>query len=69
MANNNLGLNGINPLSYMGVNAYSPSNFVLNKRAPDDTDFKNMPLGTLWLNNASEEPTKADIYMFLSGIS
>lgn len=43
-------LNGINPLAYIGVNAYEPTNFVAFNRDPTQNDLKNFELGTWWEN-------------------
>jgi len=47
--NINRGLNGIFPLSYMGVNPSSPAQTVFELRAPTPNDSKNFLLGTLWV--------------------
>jgi len=65
MANNNRGLNGINPLSYLGVNPYSPPDLIVNKGAPTESNFKNIQLGALWLDNSNDLPTVSDIYMLV----
>lgn len=43
-------LNGLNPLSYMGVNAQSPVNLTVRNQDPTTTDVKNFERGALWLN-------------------
>jgi hypothetical protein len=43
-------LNGLNPLSYMGVNARSPVNLTVRNQDPTTTDVKNFERGALWLN-------------------
>jgi len=43
-------LNGLNPLSYLGENAYQPSEFVTNTSDPTANDSQNFALGTFWLN-------------------
>ncbi len=55
MSNNNLNLNGYNPLSYMGVNPYSPLPFVINVSNPTTTDYQNFYIGTIWLNSTTQE--------------
>ena len=62
--NNLMGLNGANPLSYMGVNAQNPISTVVLGRAPTENDMRQ--LGTFWLNTENSTPTKADIYMLVS---
>lgn len=47
---NNQSLNGINPLSYLGVNAQSPMNFVIRNNDPTTTDNRNFYIGDMWLN-------------------
>lgn len=56
MANFNINqrLNGLNPLSYAGVNASQPPQFVTKATDPTPNDSKNFYLGTLWLNTATE---------------
>lgn len=54
MSNINQKLNGINPLSYIGVNSYQPPNIIFKNRAPTTTDSKNVTLGTWWLNTTTE---------------
>lgn len=45
-----LRLNGINPLSYLGVNPYTPVPLILQRRDPTQNDDQNFTLGTMWLN-------------------
>lgn len=45
-----LRLNGLNPLSYVGVNPYTPVPLILQRRDPTPADSQNVSLGTLWLN-------------------
>ncbi len=56
MANPNINqrLNGLEPLSYAGVNAVQPPDFVTKPRDPTITDSKNVYLGTIWLNTTTE---------------
>ncbi len=42
--------NGQNPLSYLGVVAFEPTDFIAKSRDPLTTDFRNVFLGTWWLN-------------------
>src|SRR5882672_7259475 len=60
-------LNGLFPLSYVGVIPVSPINFVIDDRAPTQNDFKNFYIGDLWLNNANNVPPQAeDLYILVS---
>src|SRR5690606_28130722 len=52
----NLRLNGINPLSYVGVNPYTPPGFYLRDRDPTADDNKNVIIGDLWLNSDAHNP-------------
>jgi hypothetical protein len=62
MANNNdLRLNGINPLSYLGVNPRTPVPFFSRAFDPTSSDYSNFILGTIWLNTTTE-----DIWMLVS---
>jgi hypothetical protein len=46
--------NGLNPLGYMGVNAPTPGQQVVQlNRAPTPTDAQNFTIGTQWLANVS----------------
>jgi|SRR5579864_2397606 len=51
--NTNLNLNGYNPLAYVGVNPYSPSQFVTNTFSPTPTDYANFIIGAEWLNSTT----------------
>jgi hypothetical protein len=59
--NNNLRLNGLNPLGYMGVNPYTPVPFIDRPFSPTTTDYKNFVLGTVWLNTTTKQ-----VYMLVS---
>ena len=48
-------LTGINPLSYVGVNATTPPQLLTSKVNPTDKDFYNYSLGTQWLNETTQE--------------
>lgn len=48
-------LTGINPLSYVGVNATTPPQLLTSKVNPTDKDFYNYSLGTQWLNEQTQE--------------
>ena len=45
----NYRLDGSNPLSYMGVKPYTPSQFIIRKFTPTVNDGKGYALGTQWL--------------------
>jgi hypothetical protein len=53
MSRINQRLNGINPLAYLGVDAYEPNDFIKQPRDPLPTDFNNFYLGTWWLNTVN----------------
>lgn len=50
MSRINQRLNGIDPLSYVGVDAYQPNDFIMKNRDPLTTDYNNFYVGTWWLN-------------------
>jgi hypothetical protein len=50
MSRINQRLNGIDPLSYVGVDAYQPNDFIMKNRDPLTTDYNNFSIGTWWLN-------------------
>lgn len=52
-----LRLNGLNPLSYQGVNPYTPVPFFTKSRspsAPTVNDWQNFTLGTVWLDQQTQ---------------
>ncbi len=51
MAKINQRLNGLNPLSYLGVEAFQPTDFLTKARNPTTSDASNFYLGTWWLNS------------------
>jgi hypothetical protein len=55
MANqaNNQRLNGLNPLSYLGVDAYSPANLIIQSYSPTANDSSNVQVGAWWLNSTT----------------
>ena len=55
MANINQRLNGLEPLSYAGVNAVQPPDFITRPVDPTPNDSKNFYLGAIWLNTATED--------------
>ncbi len=57
-------LNGINPLSYMGVNPYTPAPLFVQQRAPTSNDFQNFYIGTLWLVTGDSIPE--EIWMLVA---
>ena len=66
-------LNGLFPLSYMGVIPVSPANFVIDDRDPTSTDSRNFYIGDIWLNNASDTgaggyvpPTISNLWILVS---
>src|SRR5215831_1421238 len=65
-------LNGLFPLSYLGVNSVSPQNLVQVVGAPTPNDSKNFYIGDLWLDRTNETltpaipPTLNDLYVLLA---
>jgi len=59
-------LNGLFPLSYVGVVPVSPVNFVMDDRNPTVSDSKNFYIGDLWLNTSTQPPDVADLWMLVS---
>lgn len=57
-------LNGLNPLSYLGVNPYTPVPLFIKSVAPTSTDAQNFTLGTLWVVIGAGIP--AEIWMLVS---
>lgn len=55
MPNINQRLNGLNPLSYLGVDAVQPSDFRTAPRDPTPNDSKNILLGCWWLNTLNQD--------------
>ena len=53
MARKDLRLTGVNPLSYIGVNAYSPPNIQEYERAPIATDIRNFVIGDMWIDRST----------------
>lgn len=61
-------LGGRNSLPYLGVEAPTPANTVLNKRSPTSTDSQNFNIGTFWLKtDAHNEAEEVWILISLSG--
>ncbi len=42
-------LNGLNPLSYLGVNPESPVPLFIRQRSPTINDYQNFAIGTVWI--------------------
>lgn len=55
-------LNGLFPLSYMGVVPVSPPNFVIDERSPTTNDSQNFYLGDIWLRHL---PPIEEIWMLV----
>ena len=53
-------LNGLNPLSYVGANAYSPPNLTIDNRAPTANDSSNFNIGSIWVD---ESTTPEEVYI------
>jgi len=53
-------LNGLNPLSYIGVNPYTPPELVVHPRPPTQNDLANFYLGTIWIDNGTNNPPEAE---------
>jgi len=48
-------LNGLNPLSYLGFDAAQPTEIIIRNREPLTSDYRNVALGTWWLNTATND--------------
>lgn len=59
-------LNGLFPLSYVGVVPVSPPNFIMDDRAPTINDSKNFYIGDLWLDTSTQPPLASDLWMLVS---
>lgn len=57
-------LNGINPLSYMGVNPYTPAPLIIRPVRPTSNDAQNFFIGTLWVLLPSSGPE--EVWMLVS---
>lgn len=64
MGNNATRLNGLNPLSYLGVNPYTPVPLFIKQFPPTSNDAQNFLLGTLWVVVGAGIP--AQIWMLVS---
>lgn len=58
-------LNGLFPLSYMGVVPVSPANFIMDDRPPTINDSKNFYIGDIWLDQSASPITAANIWMLV----
>lgn len=47
--------NGLNPLSYLGVQSYSPVPLVVKTINPTPNDSQNFTLGSMWLNKLTQQ--------------
>jgi hypothetical protein len=63
MAGQPQGLNGINPLSYMGVNPGTPPNLKTYNRAPTVNDSNNFLIGSIWLFPQATTPATSLVWM------
>ena len=50
-----LRLDGLNPLSYMGVKPSQPPNLLIKHSAPTANDFQNINVGTFWVVYQTEQ--------------
>lgn len=55
MSNKNQRLGGFNPFSYVGVNAFQPTNFTTADTNPTSSDSRGINLGDWWLNTATND--------------
>jgi hypothetical protein len=55
MANIDQRLNGLNPLSYLGVDAVQPTNVTIESRNPLTSDYRNVQIGSWWLNSTNND--------------
>lgn len=58
------GLTGLTSLAYMGVRAGTPYNFIIDERAPADTDYANLNVGDFWLHK--QDDAINDLYVLTS---
>ena len=56
---------GLNPTSYLGVEAPTPPNFQRNKRAPTPKDYSNYRVGDLWLHDKPNTDIE-DLFILVS---
>ena len=63
----NLRLSGVNPLSYVGVNPYTPPGYNIQDRPPTTDDNKGFIIGDMWLDTQTNKPPLAsDLYMLMA---
>jgi len=60
-------LNGLNPLSYMGVQATNPSQTYHSTRQPTANDLVNFNKGTIWIFNDGTATTEVYMLTDISG--
>lgn len=60
-------LNGLNPLSYLGVNPYTPVPLFIQQRAPTINDSSNFLIGTLWMVTGHDIPAQIWMLVALEG--
>jgi hypothetical protein len=53
MSNRAKRLTGINPLSYLGVEPYSPPGLIIESRIPNSQDSNGFNLGDIWINSVT----------------
>ena len=59
-------LNGLFPLSYVGVVPVSPPNFIIDDRPPTVNDSKNVYIGDIWLDDSASPIRPSNIWMLVS---
>ena len=59
-------LNGLFPLSYVGVVPVSPPNFIMDDRPPTINDSKNFYIGDIWLDESASPVKPSNIWMLVS---
>jgi hypothetical protein len=59
-------LNGLFPLSYLGVVPVSPVNFVMDDRAPTINDSKNFYIGDMWLDTTNQPPKVENLWVLVA---
>lgn len=65
-------LNGLPALSYIGVLPSAPTNFILEQHAPTASDWRNVYIGDVWLDNSPSygnppaAPTGANLWILVS---
>ena len=59
-------LNGLFPLSYVGVVPVSPPNFIMDDRPPTINDSKNVYIGDIWLDDSASPIRPSNIWMLVS---